>query len=66
MEIKEISYEKGNNSYKEFQMSVKISGWIELVMLNIFAIKTLLLSLIVFELQDKICKNRENFMKKGQ
>ena len=66
MEIKEISYEKGNNSYKEFQMSVKISGWIELVMLNIFAIKTLLLSLIVFELQDKIYKNRENFMKKGQ
>jgi hypothetical protein len=44
----------------------KIAGYIDLDMLNMFAVSTYHLSLIVFEIKDEKYCNLENLMKKGK
>jgi hypothetical protein len=44
----------------------KIAGCVDLDMLNMFAVSTYHLSLIVFEIKDENYYNFENLMKKGK
>ena len=48
------------------QIYFKIAGYVDLDMLNMFAVSTYHLSLIVFEIKDEKYSNFTNFMKKGQ
>ena len=48
------------------QIYFKIAGYVDLDMLNMFAVSTCHLSLIVFEIKDEKYQNFENLMKKGK
>ena len=48
------------------QIFFKIAGLVDLDMLNIFAVSTYHLCLIVFEIKSEKYLNFENLMKKGQ
>jgi hypothetical protein len=48
------------------QIRNKIAGYVDLDMLNMFAVSTCHLSLIVFEIKDEKYQNFENLMKKGK
>ncbi len=48
------------------QIYFKIAGYVDLDMLNMFAVSTYHLSLIVFEIKDEKHKHFENLMKKEQ
>jgi hypothetical protein len=56
---------KGQKSKMGNQIYFKIAGYVDLDMLNMFAVSTYHLSLIVFEIKDEKYKNFENLMKKG-
>jgi hypothetical protein len=47
------------------QIYLKIAGYVDLDMLNMSAVSTYHLSLIVFEIKDEKYNNIENLMKKG-
>jgi hypothetical protein len=47
-------------------LKIEISSNVDLDMLNMFAVSTYHLSLIVFEIKDEKYSNFENLMKKGQ
>jgi hypothetical protein len=57
---------KGQKSKMGNQIYFKIAGFVDLDMLNMFAVSTYHLSLIVFEIKDEKYKNFENLMKKGK
>jgi hypothetical protein len=57
---------KGQKSKMGNQIYFKIAGYVDLDMLNMFAVSTYHLSLIVFEIKDEKYKNFENLMKKGK
>ena len=46
-------WKKGNNSKMGNQIYFKIAGYVDLDMLNMFAVSTYHLSLIVFEIKDE-------------
>ena len=57
---------KGQKSKMGNKIYFKIAGYVDLDMLNMFAVSTYHLSLIVFEIKDEKYKNFENLMKKGK
>jgi hypothetical protein len=56
---------KGNNSKMGNQIYLKIAGYVDLDMLNMFAVSTYHLSLIVFEIKTKSIKILKIWWKKG-
>ena len=46
-------WKKGNNSKMGYQIYLKIAGYVDLDMLNMFAVSTYHLSLIVYEIKDE-------------
>ena len=48
------------------QIDFKIAGYVDLDILNMIAVSTYHLSLVVFEIKDEKYYNFENLMKKGK